>query len=101
MSVAAGKLDQVEAEFLAINAAFADRGFIRQTQNNGRDIYVWTVNDNVGMSTMIGRGVNGLITDHPALARQVIEQRKEMTPGQRLLIELADVFGIQPKTADQ
>ena len=32
------------------------------------DFAVWTVNDTIAMSTMISRGADNLITDHPDLA---------------------------------
>ena len=72
MSVSAGDLQQVEADFLAVNARFADRRMIRQAHDAGKEVYVWTVNDAVTMSTLIGRGVDGLLTDRPQLARSVL-----------------------------
>jgi hypothetical protein len=59
----------------------------------------WTVNDRVAMSLMISRGADNLITDHPALARQVIAERAEMSPIERILVELAFVFGTFPPPA--
>ena len=49
------------------------------------------------MSTMIGRGVDGIITDHPALAREVLAERAEMSPVERLLLELSIFLGAAPK----
>ena len=94
MSVSAGNLRQIEADFLAVNANFSDRQFVRAAHAINKQVYVWTVNDPVGMSTMIGRGVDGLITDKPALARWVLGQRAEMGAAQRLLLELAETFGV-------
>jgi hypothetical protein len=52
----------------------------------------WTVNDASGMSSMFNRGVDVIITDKPALAVSILEQRAELQPIQRLLIQLADLF---------
>ncbi|MGI9472151.1 MAG: glycerophosphodiester phosphodiesterase family protein [Rubripirellula sp.] len=101
MSVAAGDLKTIEADFLAVNAGFVDRRFVRQAHASDKDVYVWTVNDAVAMSSMVGRGVDGLITDHPALARSVLEQRAQLSPAERLMIELAETFGVQTAIADQ
>ena len=101
MSVATGNLKSIEADFLAVNASFADRPFINSAQRNGKDVCVWTVNDAITMSSMIGKGVDGLITDVPALARSVLMQRANMTVAERLMIELAEVFGIVPEIAEQ
>jgi glycerophosphoryl diester phosphodiesterase len=49
------------------------------------------------MSTMIGRGVDSLITDVPALARSVIEQRARMSVPERALLELAEFLGAPPE----
>ena len=51
-------------------------GLIRSVHGAGKDIYAWTVNDPLEMSGMISKGVDGLITDEPALVhfRQTIEK---------------------------
>jgi len=101
MSVSAGNLKNIDADFLAVNASFANRSFIRAAHADGREVHVWTVNDAPTMSTMIGRGVDSLITDKPALARSVIEQRAQMSPVERLLIELAGILGVNPEVGEQ
>ena len=60
----------------------------------GKQLYVWTVDDPVTMSRMISMGVDGLITNQPALARQVIDQRNALSAPERLLLWVADSFGI-------
>ena len=37
---------------------------------------------------------DGIITDEPALARQVIDYRKEMGPAEKALLSLAAILGI-------
>jgi glycerophosphoryl diester phosphodiesterase len=92
-SVTAGDLSGLQLDFYAINAGFANRAFVREAHNNDRQVFVWTVNDAVGMSKMMSRGVDGIITDEPALARSVLEQRASLSSGERLLIELATLLG--------
>ncbi|MDG2185671.1 MAG: glycerophosphodiester phosphodiesterase [Mariniblastus sp.] len=101
MSVATGNLAASEADFLAVNAAFIDRGMIKTAGSRNQKVLAWTVNDAASMSTMIGMGVNGLITDNPALGRTVLQDRKKLNVTQRLMLELADVFGLQPQIVDQ
>ncbi len=101
LSVSAGDLQQVEADFLAVNAGFADRRMIRLAHDAGKEVYVWTVNDAVTMSTMIGRGVDGLLTDRPDLARSVLAQRAQLSVPERLLLELAGFLGAQPEIGEQ
>ena len=45
--------------------------------------------------------IDGTITDDPAMARGVIEQRGALSPAERLLLELADLFGVAPRIGEQ
>ena len=42
---------------------------------------------------MIGRGADNLITDRPALAKQVLAERALLSPLERLLLEFSFLFG--------
>lgn len=95
LSVSAGDLNKFPADLWAVNARFVDRRIIKQAHKNGRQVFAWTVNDALTMSRLIGRGVDGLITDDPALARAVIDQVSQLSPAERLLFELADLFGLK------
>jgi glycerophosphoryl diester phosphodiesterase len=53
------------------------------------------------MSAMIGCGVDGLITDKPALARSVLDQRADMSATERLLLQLSATLGVTPEFAEQ
>lgn len=101
MSIAKGNLKKIEADFLAVNASFANRRLIRDAHDCGKQVFVWTVNDAPTMSSMIGRGVDGLLTDKPGLARRVIEQRSQMSVTERMLLELAGLLGVPPEISDQ
>jgi glycerophosphoryl diester phosphodiesterase len=45
-------------------------------------------------------GVDGVITDEPALARTVLAQRGELSSAERLLLSLVTLFG-KPEIARQ
>nr|WP_217355583.1 glycerophosphodiester phosphodiesterase [Ruegeria sp. HKCCA4008] len=97
-ATAIGDLSGLEGEFVAVNAGMVTPGLIRKVQDAGKDIYVWTVNDPLQMSRMASMGVDGLITDRPAMANEVLRIRAEMGPGERLLLWLATTFGLQVDT---
>jgi glycerophosphoryl diester phosphodiesterase len=48
---------------------------VKEAQSLGVKVLVWTVNDPPLMSRMLDWGVDGLITDRPDLARNVLESR--------------------------
>ncbi len=65
------------------------------------EIFVWTVNDPIDISTMTSRGVDGLITDTPDTAFSVLAQRKKLKPSERLMLELAHIFGKRSRNLEQ
>lgn len=100
LSLSAGDLKKLDVDFLAINASFASRSFVRRAHEAGKEVYVWTVNDAATMSRMLNRGVDGLLTDKPALARQVLSERAQMSAPERLLSELAAWFVAADQAAE-
>jgi glycerophosphoryl diester phosphodiesterase len=93
-----GNTAKLDGDFIAISQRFASTSLIRATQNAGKDIYVWTVNDPLNMSKMISKGVNGLITDEPALVHQVLAFRAGLSTPERLLLWLSEVLGLEFNT---
>jgi glycerophosphoryl diester phosphodiesterase len=92
-ATAVGDLSRLDMDFLAVNAGMANRRFIERAHQRGRRVFVWTINDPASMSYWMSRGVDGIITDEPAMARRVLEERAEMGPAERLLINAAMLFG--------
>lgn len=101
MSVSVGDASTLEADFLAVNARFVSRGFVRRAHRAGKQVFVWTTNDAVSISRMIGRGVDGVITDDPDLARRVIVQRAALSPVERVVLELAELLGVETSIGSQ
>ncbi len=90
---AVGNLAKLDLDFLAVNMSMATSGFIRRTHAAGKQVYVWTVNDAVSISRMISLGVDGVITDEPEMASNVINERSDLSSVERLLIHTAVLFG--------
>lgn len=93
-AVSIGDLTRLQADFLAVSAGNASSSLVRRTHESGKRLLVWTVNHPAQMSSMMTIGVDGIITDEPALARDVMQQRAEMTPVERLLVSAGARFGI-------
>ena len=94
---AVGDLTRSDADFLAVHVGIASHRFVRRAHAAGKEVYVWTVNDKLNMSRMMSRGVDGVITDHPALAKQVIETRAELSAAERMMLTAAFWIGLEPK----
>jgi len=93
-AVAIGDLTRLDVNFLALTADAASYGVIRRAHRRGMKVYAWTVDDPVQMSVMMSRGVDGIITDKVALARQVQEMRVKLTAFGRLVIWMAGESGL-------
>jgi glycerophosphoryl diester phosphodiesterase len=92
---AIGNLSGLPVDFLAVESGMATRRFIRLAHAAGKPVYVWTVNDPQRMIRMIGLGVDGLITDRPEVARDVIRHYSEMSEAQRLFVFIMTRFGVR------
>ena len=98
---ALGDLRKVDVDFLAVNAGMATRRFTRGAQAAGKQVYVWTLNEPADISRLVSRGIDGVITDHPALARQILEHRASRGSVERLLMDLALMIGASPEPVDE
>ncbi len=53
--------------------AMSNPAFVRRAHEAGLDVFVWTVNDAARMAELVAIGVDGIITDHPDVARKVVD----------------------------
>ena len=89
-----GNLSGLQGNFIAINLGKVSRPMLKRAQAAGKDVYAWTVNDPITMSRMMSMGVDGLITDKPELARQVMEYRTSLDATDRMLLWISDRFSL-------
>ena len=93
-TVSVGDLTRLDLDFLALNSAAASLSQIRRAHKRGMKVYAWTIDDPVQLSVMMSRGVDGVITDRPDVARQVLELRAQLSPAGRLIIWIAGETGL-------
>ena len=75
-----------DADFLAVHSRMATLNFVKRVHDAGKLLYVWTVNDAVGMMQMFDLGVDALITDKPDMAIRLLDQRTRLEPAERMLL---------------
>lgn len=100
-AVATGDLTKANADFLAVNASIANKSFIQLAHKRDKEVAAWTLNTASDISRMISRGVDNIITDDVALVHSVLKQRRDMSPVDRILLELAVYFGVETQTFEQ
>ena len=52
-----------------------DRRMIDACHRRGMQVHVWTINDPAEMQRLLDLGVDGLMTDRPAVLKQVLVDR--------------------------
>ncbi len=57
--------EQLDAACMLVQKELATREFLERAWNDGRDVYVWTVNEIREMEKFASLGVQGLISDFP------------------------------------
>lgn len=73
MPVAIGNIEWLTAaDHFSVSYHFINRGMVSRLHQAGKQIYAWTVNRRDIMERMIDLGVDNIITDNVALARQCV-----------------------------
>ena len=67
--------DMKNVDFFSVNAAFLSKRTIDAIHNSGKRVYAWTVNNKESIKNLTNKGVDGIITDNPVLARETIYSR--------------------------
>lgn len=75
-----GRMARVDADCIQVpvlwrEARIVDNHLIRAAHRAGLPVHVWTVNDADEMRTLLDDGVDGIMTDRPAVLRDVLIER--------------------------
>lgn len=95
-----GNVSRLPVDFLAVESSMAGRALIRAAHAAGKPVYVWTVNDAQRMIRLMGLGVDGLITDRPALGREVVANYATMSSAQRLFLFVMTRLGVREEISE-
>ena len=60
--------------------ALVDERFLAAAHARGLQVHVWTVDTAQDAATMLDLGVDGIVTDRPAMLRQLLEKRGQWVP---------------------
>jgi glycerophosphoryl diester phosphodiesterase len=77
-TVALGNVEDLKAsDAFSVEGTFVNQSFMRSMRQNGKEVYVWTINDEGEMQTMINMGVNAIITNDPVTCRDLVDSDDE------------------------
>lgn len=87
---ALGDITKLETDVLSVSSGAVTRDLIAHARRRHLEVHVWTVNKVSLMNTMLGMGVDNIITDDPKLLGEVLHERAAMSDVERTLLQLAD-----------
>ncbi|MBP3618574.1 MAG: hypothetical protein J6J38_11110 [Lachnospiraceae bacterium] len=62
------------ADFFSVRSGYVTESMIKQAHKQGKEVHAWTVNKAHELKKMKEMGVDNVITDRPAYARNVLEE---------------------------
>lgn len=83
-----GRVSRLDVEILSVSSRNAGFDLINEAHRTGKEVHVWTVNELSNMARFIDLGADNLITDHPARAVELLEQRKSLSYNELLLLKM-------------
>lgn len=72
-----GSASALDCDIYSVQPLIATNAFIRRAHALGREVHVWTINDEADMTRVADRGVDGVITDLPRQAKALYAQRTQ------------------------
>lgn len=93
---ALGDVSRLDGEVLSVRADWLSDDVLRSAHRAGKEVHVWTVNDDRQMTRLMKRGVDNIITDDPDLLVRVRAGWTSLTPGERLLLASRLLLGLDP-----
>lgn len=75
-------------DVLSLRDALVTPGQLRAARSGEYELHVWTVNTPSEMHRYIDMGVDSIITDRPGVLRAVLEERRELSSSERLLLRM-------------
>lgn len=88
-----GRISRVEEDFLSLSAQRVTARTLNEARRANKPVHVWTVNDPREMLQMIESGVDNIITDKPAVLRQILVARSELSVSEKIALRVRVTFG--------
>ncbi len=77
MSVAFGSITNIDnADHFSVEASNVNKSLVNNIHKNGKELYVWTVNNETNIKKMLDYNVDNIITDNIELTKKLIDENK-------------------------
>lgn len=73
ISFAIGDLSQLDVDFYTVEQVMLTEQLVKSAHKKGREVWVWTVNSERNLKEVLKFEIDGIITDYPARAHNLVE----------------------------
>jgi glycerophosphoryl diester phosphodiesterase len=88
ISAAVGDIARLDVAVLSVRTGLVTEALLDDAHASRREVHAWTIDDPAVMARLIDRGVDGIITNEPGVARRVRSERQSLPTWQRLVLSL-------------
>ncbi len=88
LATGVGNLNRVDVDFVALSQRLATRAVIRQLAAHGREVHVWTLDDDAGMARAMLNGADNLITGDTRRGVRMRAWFEDLNEPQRILLRV-------------
>ena len=85
MYLVKGDLINLKSDFYSIEESLVSNNLVNEIHANGKEVHVWTVNDDQKMERLINMGVDNIITDEVEMLKSTLQMREERSPYERFI----------------
>ncbi|MFD2189825.1 glycerophosphodiester phosphodiesterase family protein [Pistricoccus aurantiacus] len=86
--ILSGTLDRSGFDALGLRYNRINRREVALARRLGYELHAWTTNSPGRMSALIDLGVDNIITDRPATLAELLEERRQLSDGELLLLKI-------------
>ncbi len=97
-AAAIGDMTRLPVDFVAVAGGRITPALLRDAAAAGIAVHAWTINSPVAVVDLIDRGVDGIITDYPAMVVAIREQMAAMSPVERMLLRYGRLVSMESAT---
>jgi glycerophosphoryl diester phosphodiesterase len=92
LATGVGDLHGVSVDFLALSRRLATPAVIRDLVSRGREVHVWTLDDDASMARAMLDGADNIITGDTRRAVRMRDWFRRLSPPEKVLLRVADTF---------
>ena len=92
VSMEVGDLRRLDVDAIGFKDSLVDPRLVQELQEQGVEVYAWTVDDPGRMVELMEMGIDGIITNDPVLARDVIRRYEALPLEYHVLLRFRDFW---------